>query len=122
MSDYAEWDAASVDLASEIVKEHGRKIEGAALVNLRQTDEGTMQLDPLYVGERLTVVFEAIGDDKVRVNASSWSDAVVIRAEEALEVLAIGKRLFICRGERPASYLNLDMTGMTDAGYGPATK
>ena len=40
MSDYAEWDAASVDLASEIVKEHGRKIEGAALVNLRQTDEG----------------------------------------------------------------------------------
>ena len=42
-----------------------------------------MQLDPLYVGERLTVVFEAIGDDKVRVNASSWSDAVVIRAEEA---------------------------------------
>jgi len=62
-------------------------------------------------------VFEAIGDDKVRVNASSWSDAVV-----ALEVLAIGKRLFICRGERPASYLNLDMTGMTDAGYGPATK
>jgi hypothetical protein len=37
MSDYAEWDAASVDLASEIVKEHGRKIEGAALVNLRQT-------------------------------------------------------------------------------------
>ena len=96
MSDYAEWDAASVDLASEIVKEHGRKIEGAA--------------------------FEAIGDDKVRVNASSWSDAVVIRAEEALEVLAIGKRLFICRGERPASYLNLDMTGMTDAGYGPATK
>ena len=47
---------------------------------------GHMQLDPLYVGERLTVVFEAIGDDKVRVNASSWSDAVVIRAEEALEV------------------------------------
>jgi hypothetical protein len=34
MSDYAEWDAASVDLASEIVKEHGRKIEGAALVKI----------------------------------------------------------------------------------------
>ena len=46
----------------------------------------------------------------------------IVRAEEALEVLAIGKRLFICRGERPASYLNRDMTGMTDAGYGPATK
>lgn len=81
-----------------------------------------MQLDPLYVGERLTVVFEAIGSDKVRCTTSSWTDAVVIRAEEALEVLALGKRLYLCRGERPASYLNLDMTGMTDAGYGPATK
>jgi len=70
----------------------------------------------------LTVVFEAPGDDKVRCTVLSWTDAVVIRAEEALEVLAIGKRLVICRGERAASYLNLDMTGMTDAGYGPATK
>jgi hypothetical protein len=68
------------------------------------------------------VVFEAIGDDKVRVTASSWSDAVVIRAEEALEALAIGKRLYLCRGERPAAYLNLDMTGLTEAGYGPVTK
>ena len=49
-----------------------------------------MQLDPLYVGERLTVVFESIGEDKVRVTASSWPDAVVIRADEALEVLALG--------------------------------
>ena len=92
-----------------------------------------MQLDlgVLYVGDRPVVLtLEPIGDDKVRVNMSSWtdavviradealevlaigkrlyvcswSDAVVIRAEEALEVLAIGKRLFICRGERPASY------------------
>jgi hypothetical protein len=52
-----------------------------------------MQLDPVYVGDRLIVVFEAIGEDKVRITASSWSDAVVIRAHEALEVLALGKRL-----------------------------
>jgi hypothetical protein len=25
-------------------------------------------------------------------------------------------------GERPAAYFNLDMTGMVDAAYGPATK
>jgi hypothetical protein len=31
------------------------------------------------------VVFEAIGDDKVRATASSWTGAVVIRANEALE-------------------------------------
>ena len=42
MSDYAEWDAASVDLASEIVKEHGRKNRRGRLSKdyLRQTDEG----------------------------------------------------------------------------------
>jgi hypothetical protein len=28
------------------------------------------------------LVFEAIGDDKVRVNCSSWEDAKVILAEE----------------------------------------
>ena len=97
MSDYAEWDAASVDLASEIVKG---------------------QLDPLYVGERLTVVFEAIGDDKVRVNASSWSDAVVIRAEEALEVLAIGKRLpRRAAGELPQPRHDRDDGRRLRAGY-----
>ena len=35
------------------------------------------------------MVFEEIGDDKVRVTASSWTDAVVILANEALEVLAL---------------------------------
>jgi hypothetical protein len=65
---------------------------------------------------------EPIGDDKVRVNHSSWTDAVVIRADQALEVLALGKRLYVCCGERPAAYLNLDMTGMAGAGYGPVTK
>ena len=66
-----------------------------------------MQLDlgVLYVGDRpIVLTLEPIGDDKVRVNMSSWTDVVVIRAE------------------RPAAYLNLDMSGMTDAGYGPVMK
>jgi hypothetical protein len=80
-------------------------------------------LGVLYVGDRSVVLtLEPIGDDKVRVNMSSWTDAVVIRADEALEILAVGKRLYVCRGERPAAYLNLDMSGMVDAGYGPVTK
>jgi hypothetical protein len=80
-------------------------------------------LNTLYTGDRTVVLtLEPIGGDKVRLNLSSWTDAVVIRAEEALEVLAIGKRLYLCRGPRPATYLNLDMTGMSGAGYGPATK
>jgi hypothetical protein len=81
-----------------------------------------LDLDTLYVGDKPVVItLDPIGDDKVRVNHSSWSDAVVIRADEALEAGA-RKRLYLCRGERPAAYLNLDMTGMVDAGYGPATK
>ena len=58
----------------------------------------------------------------MRINHSSWPDAVVIRADQALEVLAIDKRLFLCRGERPAAWLNLDTTGLEGAGYGPVTK
>ena len=50
-----------------------------------------LDLDSLYVGDKLTTItLEAIGDDKVRVNQQSWTDAVVIRAEEALEALALG--------------------------------
>jgi hypothetical protein len=37
------------------------------------------------------MVFEAIGDDKVRVNFASWDDPKVILAEEALQVVALGK-------------------------------
>jgi hypothetical protein len=85
----------------------------------------TMQLDldPLYVGDKLvTITLEPVGDDKVRINTHAWDNPKVILAHEALEVLALGKRLYLCRGERPAAYLNLDMTGLTDAGYGPVTK
>ena len=50
-----------------------------------------LDLDTLYVGDKPVVItLDPIGDDKVRVNHSSWSDAVVIRADEALEVLALG--------------------------------
>ena len=49
------------------------------------------------VGDKLTTItLEAIGDDKVRVNHQSWTDAVVIRADEALEVLALGYLSSIC--------------------------
>jgi hypothetical protein len=83
-----------------------------------QQDLGT-----LFSGDKIEkVTLDPVGDDKVRVNHSSFSDPVVIRAEEALFVLAIGKRLFLCRGDRPAAYLNLDMTGLEGAGYGPVTK
>ena len=39
-------------------------------------------------------------------------EALCWRSEAAIPVL----------GERPAAYFNLDMAGMVDAAYGPATK
>ena len=65
-----------------------------------------MQLDPLYIGEKVTVSLEAIGDGKVRVNTSSWDNAAVILDEEALQVFAIQKRLYLCRGEKPIAWMN----------------
>ena len=43
-----------------------------------------MQLDSVLKSDRCTLVFEAIGDDKVRVTCRSWDDSRVILAEEAL--------------------------------------
>jgi hypothetical protein len=75
----------------------------ASLLASAMKDFVPIVLDPLYVGDKIVVVFEAIGDDKVRATASSWTDAVVVPADEALEVLALGKRLYLCRGG-PTSY------------------
>jgi hypothetical protein len=65
-----------------------------------------------------TLVFEAIGDDKVRANCASWEDAKVILTEEALKVVAFGKALVVTRTDRPAEYLNIDSSGLAEASYG----
>ena len=51
----------------------------------------------LLKSDRTTLVFEAVGDDKVRVTCQSWEDSRVILAEEALQVVALGKILHVCR-------------------------
>ena len=81
-----------------------------------------MLLDPLLKSDRCTLVFEAVGDDKVRVNCQSWNDSRVILADKALQVVAFGKSLVVTRVDRPAEYLNIELSGLADAGYGPVTK
>jgi hypothetical protein len=82
-----------------------------------------MQLDPLYVGDNLIVVtLEPVGNGKVRINQQSWENPRVILDVQALEVFAIGKRLYLCRGEKPAAWMNFDLSGFENAGYGPVTK
>jgi hypothetical protein len=53
--------------------------------------ELTMRLDPLLKSEKVTLVIEAIGDDKVRVSCASREDAPAILANEALEVVRWGR-------------------------------
>ena len=46
------------------------------------------------------------GDDKVRVNHQSLDSPLVILADQALEVVAIGKTLHIARVLRDAEYID----------------
>jgi hypothetical protein len=66
--------------------------------------EKVMRLDSLLKSDRCTLVFEATGDDKVRVTCQSWGDAHVILADPSLQVVALGKILHVCRVYRPAEF------------------
>jgi hypothetical protein len=82
-----------------------------------------MRLDPLIPrAEKVTLVLEAIGDDKVRINHSSLVNPLVVLADQALEIVAVEKQLHVCRAPRHPEYLILDPTGLSGAGYGPSTK
>ena len=65
--------------------------------------------------EKVTMVFEAIGDE-------GWDDAKVILADQALEVTGMGKTLVAARVQRALEFLNVELTGLAEAGYGPETK
>ena len=83
-----------------------------------QLDLGTFER--LYVGDsKVTITLEPVGEDKVRINAASWVDPVVIRAKESFQALAIGKRMYLCGAKRPIACMNVDLSGLEDAGYGP---
>ena len=56
------------------------------------------------------------------MNCASWEDAKVILADGAIQVFALGKILHVTRTDRPAEYLNVELNGLAEAGYGPVTK
>jgi hypothetical protein len=60
-----------------------------------------MRVDPLLPrAEKLVLVFEAIGDDKVPINSTSLDNQLGILANQTLEPMAVGKQLHLgrCRG------------------------
>jgi hypothetical protein len=75
--------------------------------------------ETLLSADRATAVtLEPIGAGKIRVRTSTWDQEVVILADQALEVIALGKSLRLVRAPRPLEYLDYDPTGFADAGYG----
>jgi len=58
----------------------------------------------------------------MRKDHQSLDSPLVILADQALEIIAAGKSLHIARAPRAAEYIDVEPTGLADAGYGPATK
>jgi hypothetical protein len=51
-----------------------------------------MSVDLIHpAAEKITLVLEGIGDDKIRVNSSSLDHPLVILPDQALEIVAIAK-------------------------------
>ena len=75
----------------------------------------------LLKADKVSVVFERLADGKIRATASSWDDAKVILPNQVLEAAIIGKQVGLVRVDKPIAYLDIDDTGLVEAGYGPET-
>ena len=79
----------------------------------------SMRLDlVLPAAERVVLVLEGIGDDKVLVNSSSLDHSLVILLDQGIEIVAIEKKVMVGRTARSAYWLNHDPSGLVEAGYG----
>ena len=66
-------------------------------------------------------MLERIADGKIRVTTSSWDDAKVIWPNKALEVAIFGKQVGLVRVDKPVAFLDIDDTGLVEAGFGLTT-
>jgi hypothetical protein len=74
----------------------------------------------LPAADKIVLVLEAIGDDKIRVNSSSLDHPLLTLADQIIEILAIEKKVMVGRVTRSAYWLNHDRAGWSKAGYGAA--
>ena len=76
----------------------------------------------LLKSDKVMLHLERIEGGKIRATTSTWDDAKVILANQVLEVAIIGKQVGLVRVDKPIAYLDIDDTGLVEAGYGPETK
>jgi hypothetical protein len=67
----------------------------------------------------VNVAFERLDGGKIRVGTSSWDDPKVILPNQVLEVASVGKQVALVWIDKPVAYLDIDDTGLVEAGYGP---
>jgi hypothetical protein len=73
----------------------------------------------LMKSDRVSVVFQGIEDDKIRVTTSSWDDAKMILPNRCSDRLGpVG----LVRVDKPIACLDIDDTGLVEAGCNPETK
>ena len=70
----------------------------------------------LPAAEKITLVLEGIGDDKIRVNSSSLDHPMVILPDQGIEIVAIAKKVMVGRVTRSAYWLNHDPRGLVEGG------
>jgi hypothetical protein len=66
--------------------------------------------------EKIVLVLEGIGDDKIRVNSSSLDHPMVILPDQGIEIVAIAKKVMVRRATRSAYWLNHDPRGLVEGG------
>jgi hypothetical protein len=75
----------------------------------------------LLKADRIVVALERLEDGKTRATTTSWDDAKVISPNQVLAVANIGKQVGLVRVDKLVAYLDIDDTGLFEAGYGPVT-
>jgi hypothetical protein len=73
----------------------------------------------LPAAEKIVLVLEGIGDDKIRANSSSLDHALTILR---IEIVGIQKKVMEGRTMRSAYWLNHDPSDLVETGLRPATK
>ena len=75
----------------------------------------------LLKADRIVVALERLEDGKTRATTTTWDDAKVISPNQVLAVASIGKLVGLVRVDKSVAYLDIDDTGLAEAGYGPVT-
>jgi hypothetical protein len=65
----------------------------------------------LPADEKIVLVLEGIGDDKIRVNSSSLVHPLTILPDQAIEIVAIEKKVMMGRTMRSAYWLSTIRAG-----------